>query len=195
MKKLLTSALAALLLSPGAQAATVPASGHLSFSVVRKGSHIGTYKLGFTQSGKTLKVSIKTHVNVKMLLISVYHFNQQSTEIWQGGKLASLQTATDDNGKKSHISIGASPLIPASLWDVDMLRARTVLNTITGKPMRIRVASLGAQTVQTGSGAVATKHYRVSGDLARDLWYDAGGNLVKVAMKGNDGSLVSYIRK
>ncbi len=75
------------------------------------------------------------------------------------------------------------------------MRGKKLMNTVDGKIMSIRVADLGMESVETKRGKVNAHHYRLSGGLARDLWYDADGNLARVAFKADDGSIVTYIRK
>ena len=197
MKKILLSVLAALALGASASAslaAAVPANGKLAFDVIRKGRDIGDYTISFRSSGQALSVRLNTNVAVKLPLIGVkvYVFKQDSQERWQGGKLAGLTSTTNDNGEKHNISLGASPLLPASLWNSDIVHAHKVVNTIDGRTMAIKVQGLGSETVKTGHGKKAATHYRISGGLARDLWYGADGTLVKVAFVGDDGSRVEY---
>ena len=172
---------------------SVPASGRLTFDVIRKGKDIGDYTVTFRGKGGDLDVDLRTDVKVKVPVIGVsaYTFRQQSTETWRGGKLAALSSKTDDNGTPHSISVGATPLIPASLWSADLLAARQVLNTINGGTDTISVRKLGTESVATGSGSVKAAHYAVSGGLNRELWY-ADGKLVHVRFKADDGSAIDY---
>ncbi|WP_374633524.1 DUF6134 family protein [Paracoccus sp. (in: a-proteobacteria)] len=176
-----------------APADSVPASGRLSFDVIRKGKDIGDYVVTFRGSGADLTVDLRTDVRVKVPVIGVsaYSFKQHSTETWRGGKLTSLRSQTDDNGTPHEISVGASPLIPASLWAADLVRAGKVLNTIDGSTDAIKVRKLGTESIATGAGPVQATHYAVTGGLNRDLWY-AGGKLVHVRFAAEDGSVIDY---
>jgi len=40
---------------------------------------------------------------------------------------------------------------------------------------------------------VMARHYAISGDLQRELWYDAGGRLVKVRFAASDGTDIQYV--
>jgi hypothetical protein len=40
--------------------------------------------------------------------------------------------------------------------------------------------------------SVEARHYQLSGELERELWYDAAGVLVQVRFKGKDGSDIRY---
>ena len=39
----------------------------------------------------------------------------------------------------------------------------------------------------------AAHHYRIAGDLQRDIWFDDDGEMVKLAFLGQDGSKVVYL--
>ncbi|MCJ8140064.1 DUF6134 family protein [Falsirhodobacter halotolerans] len=189
--------LTALALAPAAMAApaaSVPASGQLAFDVIRNGRDIGDYVATFHGSGNDLTVDIATHVSVKLPVIgiSAYRFNQTSTETWRGGRLAALNSKTDDNGTPHDIKVGATALVPASLWNADLVHASSVLNTIDGSTDQISVRNLGAENVMTGSGQVQATHYAVRGGLDRDVWY-AGSKLVHVRFTADDGSQVDYV--
>ncbi|GAB4299117.1 MAG: hypothetical protein Kow0058_15060 [Roseovarius sp.] len=178
--------------TPAAAAASVPASGALIFDVLRKGRDIGDYAIRFQPQGDVLTVQLKTDVAVRFLGIPAYVFTQDSTETWKDGRLISLRAVTNDNGQRHDIRLGASDVLPASLWNAAIVKARRALNTIDGHEMAIRVARIGDERVDTGHGPVAATHYRLSGDLARDLWFAADGTLVKVAFVGDDGSAIAY---
>ena len=172
---------------------SVPASGRLTFDVIRKGKDIGDYVVTFRGSGGDLDVDLRTNIKVKVPVIGVsaYTFTQQSNETWRGGKLAALSSKTDDNGTPHNISIGATSLVPASLWSADLVKSGKVLNTIDGSTDAISVRKIGTETVTTGSGPVKAIHYTVGGGLKRDLWY-ADGKLVHVRFAADDGSTVDY---
>lgn len=172
---------------------SVPSSGRLAFDVIRKGKDIGDYVVTFRGSGGDLSVDVRTDVLVKVPVIGVsaYTFTQQSTETWRGGKLAGLTSKTNDNGTPHEISVGASPLVPASLWSADLVSSRQVLNTINGGTDAISVRKVGTESITTGAGPIQATHYAVGGGLNRELWY-ADGKLVHVRFAAEDGSVVDY---
>ena len=184
-----------LALAAAGQAASPPPSGHLDFDVVRNGKDIGDHSYTFSGPPAQLQVQVRTDVHVKVPLIraNLYTFTHQSTETWQDGHLAKLVATTDDDGTPHSISLGSSQTLPASLWDVDTVKATSLLNTVDGSVMRIRVADLGVGTVVGGS--LSGHHYRISGDLQRDVWYDTNGLLAGLTMTAEDGSQVTYVRK
>lgn len=187
----------ALTLSAPANALSLPPGGTLVFDVVRKGKDIGDHSYKFSGSKDAFSVNITTEIDVKIPLIrtTVYSFKHKSTEYWKAGKFQRIYSATNDDGTPNQLSTTTKGALPASLWNDDIVRSGKLMNTVDGKIMSIRVADLGMESVDTKRGKVNAHHYRLSGGLARDLWYDADGNLARVAFKADDGSTVTYIRK
>lgn len=174
---------------------SVPASDALSFDVIRKGSDIGDQVISFDRTGDALTVHVKTDVKVKVPIIGVsaYVFKQTSTEKWQGGKLVSLTAKTNDNGKARDITLGASALVPANLWDADILSGGKLLNTIDGSTMQISARKIGTESVRAHGADVTATQYEITGGLNRDLWFDASRQLVHVRFPAEDGSQIDYV--
>lgn len=197
MRRFGMSLMAVLALAAPAHALSLPSGGKLSFDVVRKGKDIGDHVYQFQGSETDFTVKVVTDIAVKVPLIrtTVYSFNHDSTEVWKGGKLQHLTSKTNDDGTPHQLDTGPKGVLPASLWNEDTVRSKKLLNTIDGNIMPIRVADLGNEQVKTGSGTVSGHHYKISGGLERDLWYDAQGDLARVSFKAEDGSTVTYVRK
>lgn len=186
-----------LALATSLNAASIPSGGHLGFDVVRKGNDIGDHSYEFKGSGDAFSVRVSTDIEVKVPIIrtTAYSFQHSSVETWSDGKLTSIRSATNDDGEPHKLSTGGNGVLPASLWNDEIVRASRLLNTIDGKVMQVRVSDMGDETVNTGQGPVNAHHYRLSGDLNRDIWYDAQGNLAHVSFTAEDGSTVTYVRK
>ncbi|MEP0144978.1 MAG: DUF6134 family protein [Roseobacter sp.] len=178
-------------------ALSLHSSGSLIFDVVRKGKDIGDHSYKFSGQSGNFTVRVATDIAVKVPLIrtTAYSFKHKSIENWKGGQLQQLSSSTNDDGEPHQLKTANKGALPASLWNDDIVRGGKLMNTIDGKIMSVRTADLGTETIKTKSGSVSAHHYRLSGDLARDLWYDSDGNLAQVMFKADDGSTVMYIRK
>jgi len=178
-------------------AASIPSSGQLSFDVVRKGKDIGDHSYNFSGSPGSFSVTVATDVVVRVPLIRIaaYRFEHSSVETWQGGELQALVSTTNDDGTPHALNTANKGALPASLWNDDIVRTGQLMNTIDGTIMSVRVADLGSENVPVNGGNLNAHHYRISGGLERDLWYDENGNLARVAFKAEDGSTVTYVRK
>ncbi|MGI9508875.1 MAG: DUF6134 family protein [Geminicoccaceae bacterium] len=193
----LVLAFGGLLLAGSAGAVTVPSSGVLAFDVMREGSDIGDHRYTFRDDGEALSVQVETDVAVKLPLIgvTVYRFEHESHETWQDGRLSALRSTTNDDGQAHQVDLADAEGFPASLWNDAILRQTVLLNTVDGRSMAASAIDVGPETVQANGKTVPAHHYRLSGDLTRDLWYDASGMLVKVAFTADDGSHIEYTLK
>ena len=204
----------ALLFGGSSQATGIPIDNVLRFTVLRDGSEIGSHVIGFTQAGEELDVTVTTDIAVRIPLINiaVYHFVHRGHEIWRSGQLRELSSATDDDGTEHTLDVRAhdgsmevksdvvtrtasKSAIPASLWNMNLIRMPSVMNTLTGEEMAILVEDKGVEAIEVNGTERATKHYAISGALARDVWYDNRGVLVKVRFDGKDGSVIQYVLK
>lgn len=211
--KTLAAALVAavLLVAPGARADIVPENGVLDFTVVRDGTDIGTHRLTFRQNGNRIEMDIATRIAVKIAFVTVYRFEHDGHEVWENGKLVEMRTKTHDDGTDHMLQVvrGADgnyqvtadgksfsadgSLVPASLWNPEFIRTGKLMNSILGTPLKIAVAYKGEEQVDVHGRKVKAKHYSMTGDFARELWYDDHWVLVHMELKGKDGSPVTYV--
>ena len=199
-------ALAALIVSP--VAAQSPSSHvHRVFDVMREGSRIGTDTFDITRNGDTTTVKVDTHIQVKIAFITAYRYNHSETGTWKGKQIVSFQSTTDDNGKPHEISAqqsggkvamtvdgeaSAAPkqIQPAVLWGADVAKQPQIFDPANGKRMAVKVKDLGAETVPVNGVPQQLEHVKLSGQFARDLWFDGDG-LVKMTLLGTDNSLIT----
>ncbi|NQU56411.1 MAG: hypothetical protein HQ513_04190 [Rhodospirillales bacterium] len=185
------------------------APSDLSYTVLRNGDPIGTHAYSFKEKGSGLVVNINTDIKVKVAFLTVYRFEHQASEEWRRGKMVSTTSVTNDDGKdhKLKVSFGGNNLkingdgkksvaaygaMPASLWHPDTVKNTVLLNTLDGTMMTVKIDDLGSDLVKVKGHEVSAQHYRLSGDLERELWFDPNGALVQVQFKGDDGSDISY---
>lgn len=194
-----------------ARAVIVPDDGLLRFSVIRDGDEIGTHVLTFQRTGDRLDVTVKTRIAVEFAFITVFRFEHDSHEVWQGGKLVRMETETDDDGTDHKLEVladGGGKLrvigdgqemvadpdtVPASLWNPAFIRTNDLMDSLVGKPLDITVTGRGDETVTVKGEPVTAHHYSMTGDFARELWYDQDWVLVRMTLKAEDGSDVEYV--
>jgi len=194
-----------------AHAANIPDGGSLNFAVVRDGTQIGTHVLSFRQASGRIDVTIKTRISVTFAFITVYRFEHDSHEAWQNGKLVGMETKTYNDGEDHTLLVspnGAGKLrvisdgkelvanpnsVPASMWNAAFIRTNALMDSLVGKPLKIKIADKGEETVTARGAPVKAHHYSMTGELARELWYDKNRVLVRMALKGKDGSDIKYI--
>jgi len=196
-----------------AQAAMVPSDGELDFIVLRDGDQVGTHRIDFHRNGDALEVDIRTRIAVQMLFVTVFRFEHDGHEVWRDNRLVEMETKTNDDGTDHSLvaksdggdelkivgdgneRVAKASVIPASLWNHTFLDSKELLNSLDGSDLAIDVAFMGDETVKVGGESVPARHYSMTGEFERELWYDKDWVLVKIAFKGKDGSDIQYVRR
>lgn len=186
--------------------------GDVTFTVWRGASQIGTHRIAFKAEGEDLVVTVAIDLAVRVAGIAVYRYTHRNREVWRGGRLVSIETATDDDGTRFTLSARAgadglavtaggrtvaapADILPSSYWHPETPAARRLLNTQTGAVEPIAVAPAVSETVETATGRVAARRFAMTGGIAGDFWYDQRGRLAKIAFTAkSDGSLIWYRR-
>jgi len=179
---------------------------HHVYNVVREGSQIGTNTVDVERRGDTTQVRIKAKISVKIMYVEAYRYDHEATETWKGGQLVAFHSVTDDNGTRHTItatpaagkldltvdgkqSTGPLTLRPASLWDKSFDGQSELFDPANGKRMAVKVKKVGSEQISVHGAPHKTDHYRISGELERDLWFD-GDTLVRMRLLGRDRSVV-----
>ncbi len=189
--------------------ATMPDGFILDFRVMRENEEIGRHWVRFRHVDDRLMVETQVRLAVKFAFLTVFHYEQDGQETWSDGRLVALESETNDNGvlhtvsaeaNGSSIEIDANGaswnapknIIPSTLWHRDMLRSSPLLGVEQGNALVVEFEELGLETVMVRGAETSATHYRVKGDLERDVWYDEDGILVHLELKGFDGSDITY---
>jgi hypothetical protein len=211
MKALTTGLALAALASPAvvSPVSAEPTSPHVHrvFDIMREGSKIGTDTFDISRSGDMTKVKVATHILVKIAFITAYRYDHTEDGTWKGKQLVSFSSTTDDNGKPHEISAAQSggkvamtvdgersaapkTIQPASLWGADVAKQSQIFDPANGKRMAVKVKDLGEETVPVNGVPQQLNHVKLSGQFARDLWFDEDG-LVKMTLLGSDNSKIT----
>jgi hypothetical protein len=199
--------LATAVLSPAARAE--PVSTAMNFAIVRDGDQIGTCNFRLHRNGRETTVEVVTHVQVKLAFITVYRFDQTETERWVDGRLVALNAATDDNGTPHKVtatsrgdvlSVEADgkvsevdpSLMPISLWNAALVQKTTALDPQDGSIVAISVVDHGKEHLALPGRSGTAHHYSIKTTFPQEVWYDDRLQLVKVALRGSDGSKIEY---
>lgn len=209
---LLAGLLAALLIlvaAPGGARAgwrdAVPPDGRLDYRITREGSVVGKQSVDVRHDGDGFLVRTQITIDVTFLSLTIYRFEHDAVETWTHGRLTGFVSRTDDDGKDRVVELKAEggrlkgsyngkpvdlpgDIIPASLWHPATIGASVLLDPIRGRSRDVAVADLGPETVTVNGGEVEAHHYSLTGQIAREVWYDADGRLLKVQFSAKDGS-------
>ena len=188
-------ALSLLTASGPAVRADSPPLGIFIYTIARDGTPIGQQRMEFVDDGEKLRVISHTELEVTLLGLTLFDFNQQVEEVRAGDKIMSLTSDADDDGTDRKVNLilqgdvlkgdyngndrGADPKLSTSLfWQRPQVGDMQVIDCLRGRVREVTVKDLGVETLTLPVGRVETHHYQMTGDWKRDLWYDANGVLV-----------------
>ena len=182
------------------------------FLVLRHGNVIGEHVFGFSRRDGDFVVEVAIDIAVDLLGITLFRFTHRAEEVWRQGWLHSLVSATDDDGTlwrlKAERRDGALRgtvndvafnvsgfIVPASLWHRDSTKSQALFDTIDGRMKVVDSAALGEEAVSVAGVETPAQRFRLTGQIQRDVWYDAACGIAKVTFPARDGSLISLERQ
>jgi hypothetical protein len=102
MRRHIAAGILFVLFASGASAlaADFPYGPTLAFKVYRNGTEIGQHTVSFRNDGAKRYVKTSVNLAVKALGITAFRYMHEAREVWNAGNLESLESQTDENGKK-----------------------------------------------------------------------------------------------
>lgn len=182
--------------------------GALMFNAYRNDSYLGYHRLNFSGSNERLVVDIEIAFDVKIAFIPFYRYRHKNREVWEKGKLMSLDTETDDNGtdfKVKAIRAGDRLLVDGadgrldlpgdspttSYWNEQSIERGAWIDTQSGRLARSTVTKNPEEPVLIEGQSLQATRYDLDGDITCSLWY-AKGRWAKLLFIGEDGSKIAY---
>jgi len=180
------------------------------YIIRRNNKVVGVHTLKFSQEGDTLQVDVATRIKITVLKVPVFKFSYTSSERWREERLVQVDARTNRNGDVSEVQLIADAMGDVKLtteqgtktvgtlpfssnhWNANVLNSTRLFNTITGNVSTVAIESLGTEEVRNKKGSVLAKHYRYTGDIEADVWYDDAQRWVQLSFKGDDGSNIVY---
>lgn len=138
-------------------------------------------------------------VTVKFAIIT-FTFSYRGKETWKDGRLVTLNSATNDNGKKHQVNADANKegyavvadgkesqakgdVWPTGYWRIPktMKQAANVvlLDSDTGRLINAKLEKIGVEKLTVIGQEVKCAHYRLSGGVKVDVWFDGHDRLVR----------------
>ncbi len=200
--------IAALLSQPAVS--MEPYDGKLAFDVMRGDKSIGTHVITFREVGDETHVDIDIRLAVKIGFLTVFRYEHKNNEIWRDGRLISVTTDTDDNGKEFalraqrqpdgfHVKtlveedVVPAPIVPTSYWNPVILQDLRWFDTQRGILLDVDVTPGDVELVALANGqSIEAQRYEVSGDLNITVWYTPEGEWVKLAFPAR-GADIEYV--
>jgi hypothetical protein len=201
----LAAIIAVFLMCAGAKASAET----LRYAITRNGDQIGTHSVEITRTGPEISVTIATELTVKVLFVTAYRFEHASSERWMNGHLVAFSSTTNNNGTHHKVSVALKPsglevdadgrsgridpnIMPASLWNPEILRRTNMLDTQEGEVLPLTVVDGGMDEIAIRNQPVKAHHYTLKSKFTQDVWYDEHQRLVQAKFFGSDGSVIMY---
>jgi hypothetical protein len=145
---------------------------------------------------------VTSQANVQVRFLLKYTYNYEGTEIWKDGRLVSLQSHCNDNGRRFVVSaaaeeaglrvivngqehLGRAEVWTTSYWQLPDARpvSRPVItfDVDRGEEQARHLHYLGAEEIVVAGQKQRCDHVRLAGGSAPvvDLWFDAAHRLVR----------------
>ncbi len=197
-----------LLAAPAPQARAITQT--LNYTVLRNDSEVGRHTMVVSTEGDLVKVASTTDIAVKLAMLTLYHFAQKAEEAWRGERLVEFAATTNDDGKVHRVE--AKPrakglaltvdgktrlvepeLVPASLWNPILVRQSKLFDTADGAHLNVNARLVGSEDLVVRNQTIHATRFAFTGDMERDIWYDAEGTPLQVAFEAKDGSEIKFV--
>jgi hypothetical protein len=176
---------------------------------MRNGDQIGTTTVRLHRKGRETTAEVVTEVRVKIAFVTVYRYEQTETERWVDGRLVALNSVTDDNGtlhkvtatsRGNVLAVNADgktsevdpAVMPVSLWNAALVQKTIALDTQDGSLVKLSVVDHGKEQLVLQGQPRTAHHYSIHTTFPQEVWYDESRQLIKVALRGSDGSKIEY---
>jgi hypothetical protein len=151
------------------------------------------------QDANTTSLRCDTDITVKVGL-TTYKYSFRGMEVWKDRRLVKLESATDDNSKRYSVSAVASAgglkvkanhverVVKPEAWASSYwmlpdpkLRDATlvILDADSGKELDGKLAYVATEKHRVAGQEVTLNHYKLTGKVSVDLWYDGHERLVR----------------
>ena len=151
------------------------------------------------QDDGSVIMTCDTDIKVSVLLVT-YRYSYRGREVWKNGRLQRFDSTCNDDGKRYLIAAMAEgdkvrlrvndqerltrgDVWLTSYWAQPPAKVRDqvvpLVDADSGRDLEARVSFVGGERRSVIGKAQTVNHFRLSGKVAVDLWYDVTGRLVR----------------
>ncbi len=185
--------------------ASALAADRIEMTITRDKEQIGTHSIAFVHDGARLHVDTRVEIAVSLAFLTVYRMLKTSRETWEQNRVVAYDATIDDNGTVStikarpngenmvvdgpdgHVTAPLGTMI-SGYWSDRTVERKLLIDSSDGVLRRVSVGKATSENLVAGDREIATRRYRMTGDLNRDLWYGEDGRLVRMREIASDGS-------
>ena len=174
MKKYL---LLLLLISANLYAFPIPKDNEVSFDIIRKNKNIGSLITTFKKEDDKLQIRTILDIKVKVFLITVYKFFQDTTETWIEGEFVKIEGYTNFEDEREYYIEGndldenfmasgmdgeltlSNKILPLNYWNKKILKEEEVFDTQKGIVRKITVQKLENDIIKINNKNIEAEKY------------------------------------
>jgi len=174
MKKYL---LLLLLISANLYAFPIPKDNEVSFDIIRKNKNIGSLITTFKKEDDKLQIKTILDIKVKVFLITVYKFFQDTTETWIEGEFVKIEGYTNFEDEREYYIEGndldenfiasgmdgeltlSNKILPLNYWNKKILEEEEVFDTQKGIVRKITVQKLENDIIKINNKNIEAEKY------------------------------------
>ncbi|MCS6890882.1 MAG: DUF6134 family protein [Rhodovarius sp.] len=181
--------------------AELPTPAPYRWRILREGSEIGSHVVTFTRRGEDVVAHSDLSVTPRVLGVVVYRYEHRYREVTRGGRFVSVESWHNRNGRIVEARAQAQPdavllegpggsqrlpadAAPMSWWEGGRFGRVPLFGTTEPRLLNLRMR----REPRPGGGLIL----QLAGDVEARVEYDALGRWVGYAVRGDDGSLVTY---
>jgi hypothetical protein len=174
MKKYL---LLLLLISANLYAFPIPKDNEVSFDIIRKNKNIGSLITTFKKEDDKLQIRTILDIKVKVFLITVYKFFQDTTETWIEGEFVKIEGYTNFEDEREYYIEGndldenfiasgmdgeltlSNKILPLNYWNKKILKEEEIFDTQKGIVRKITVQKLENDIIKINNKNIEAEKY------------------------------------
>ena len=174
MKKYL---LLLLLISANLYAFPIPKDNEVSFDIIRKNKNIGSLITTFKKEDDKLQIKTILDIKVKVFLITVYKFFQDTTETWIEEEFVKIEGYTNFEDEREYYIEGndldenfiasgmdgeltlSNKILPLNYWNKKILKEEEVFDTQKGIVRKITVQKLENDIIKINNKNIEAEKY------------------------------------
>lgn len=172
---------------------------------------VGRHVITFSCDGDDLIVETAIEGEVKVLMVPLFKRSGAYREVWRGDRLIAFDSRTEDNGEIYEVHARAEgdhtviegrrgrieaprTIVSNHPWNHDVIDRTLLFDTQRGRLQEVEVMPVGTETITVAGREVAAQKYLVTGDLERELWYDAAGRWLQSRLE-HKGDQITLTRQ
>lgn len=193
-------AVGVMLVCAMASRAEGPSGETREFVISVDGKRAGEYLLTIRPENGGFVVTGQADVRVRYLGLYTYVYTYRGTEVWKNGRLQRLESTTVDDRKRHAVvawvdgnalrirgdgkeRTSRPDVWTSTYWHLAEARFRNqsvpLIDVDTGKDIAARLQYIDTSSINVAGIVQKCAHYRVTGGVQIDLWYDSQERLVR----------------